>query len=204
MAIPHMNPRFQFDFTFLRNYELKLLDSTPPVHPIEKLHHFPAELEERDRSGTYVRVEPRSGPPWTGFFALGFDSEQAVSAICSCPDPDSFCAIVGGYAYVVSAVDPVKWFRIEQRPVTALRVLAGQQLILFAGFTTITALGVVGIEWTTARLSWEGISMADVAGDRLRGLGWDAIADKEVTFEVDLRTGKHSGGARPTVNMAQP
>jgi hypothetical protein len=31
----------------------------------------------------------------------------------------------------------------------------------------------------------------------LLGRGWDALADKEVPFTVDLKTGKHIGGARP-------
>ncbi|HLW52159.1 MAG TPA: hypothetical protein VKW06_04885 [Candidatus Angelobacter sp.] len=195
-----MAANFQLIFDFKRTYETKLLQSAPPVHPLEKLYHYPVELEEGDRAGAYVRVDPRGKIPWTGFFALGFDSDNAVNAICSCPDPDSFCAIVGGYAYVVRAPDPEKWFRVEQRPVTALRILAGQKLILFAGFTSITALGSSGIRWTTERLSWEGISITEISGNRLRGLAWDAISDEEVDFEVDLLTGKHTGGARPQDN----
>ena len=34
-------------------------------------------------------------------------------------------------------------------------------------------------------------------GDKLLGNGWDAPSDKEVPFEVDVKTGKHTGGARP-------
>lgn len=197
-----MTQHFRFEFVFPQHYEIKLLSSAPPVHPLEKLYHYPVELEEGDRAGAYVRVVPQGKTPWTGFFALGFDADQAISAICSCPDPDSFCAIVGGYAYVVQASNPEQWFRIEQRPVTALRILIEQRQILFAGFHSITALGARGIQWTTERLSWEGISLGEIAGDRLQGKGWDAITDKEVPFEVDLKTGKHSGGARPGVQQS--
>jgi hypothetical protein len=186
-----------FDFTFPRNYEVRLLQAAPPVHPLEKLFHFPVELEEGDRAGVYLRVEPRQGLAWTGFFAEGFESEHAISAICSCPDPDFVCVVAGGYAYLVEADDPSRWFRIEQRPVTALRVLSQPRLILFSGFTTITALGDSGIRWTTERLSWEGISITRIEQDTLYGHGWDAIADQEVAFEVDVKTGKHSGGTRP-------
>jgi hypothetical protein len=104
---------------------------------------------------------------------------------------------VGGYAYVVKASDPAQWLRIEQRPVVDLRVLSQHGLLLFAGFTSITALGSEGIAWTTDRLSWEGLTITEVSGDKLLGHGWDALADKEVQFEVDLKTGKHTGGARP-------
>jgi hypothetical protein len=192
-----MTRHFDLHFAFPRHYEVKLLEAAPPVHPLEKLHHYPVELEERDRSGAYVRVTPRAGPAWTGFFALGFESRQVVSALASCPDPDSFCVVVGGYAYVVKANDPAQWFRVEQRPVVDFRPLPPQDILLFTGFTTMTAVGRAGVTWTTERLSWEGISITEISGDKLRGLGWNAPADKEVPFEVDLLTGQHTGGARP-------
>jgi hypothetical protein len=192
-----MKQHFRFDFTFPRSYEVRVLEAAPPVHPVEKLYHYPVEMEEGDRSGAYVRVVPQGGPAWVGFFALGFDSDQVVSEVCSSPDPDSFCTVVGGYAYVVKADDPAQWFRVEQRPVVDLRVLSQYGLLLFAGFTTITAVGSAGIAWTTERLSWEGLMIIDIKGDKLLGRGWDALGDKEVPFEVDLKTGKHMGGARP-------
>lgn len=196
-----MKADFQFIFDFPRNYEIKLLHSAPPVHPVEKLYHYPVELEEGDRAGVYLRVTPGGMVPWTGFFALGFDADPVINALCSCPDPDWLCAVAGGYAYVVKSSDPKQWFRIEQLPVTALRVLTVERLILFAGFHTITALDASGIRWTTGRLSWEGLSMNEVAGGRLKGMGWDAMSDKEVAFEVDLQSGKHSGGARPGIQQ---
>jgi hypothetical protein len=77
-------------------------------------------------------------------------------------------------------------------------------LLLFVGFTTITAVGPSGLAWTTERLSWEGLSMIEITGQKLRGLGWDALADKEAPFEVDLLSGESRGGARPdTPNPAK-
>jgi hypothetical protein len=192
-----MKQHFRFDFTFPRNYEVRILEAAPPVHPVEKLYHYPVELEEGDRSGAYVRVTPQSGRAWAGFFALGFDSDQVVSQLCSTPDPERFCVVVGGYAYVVKASDPVQWLRVEQQPVVDLRVLSQHGLLLFAGFTSITAFGGSGIAWTTQRLTWEGLTISAIDGDKLLGHGWDALADKEVPFIVDLKTGKHTGGARP-------
>lgn len=192
-----MTPHLELDFTFPRNYEVKLLKSAPPVHPLEKLYHYPVELQEGDRTGAYLRVVPAQGAAWSGFFALGFESDQVVNAVCSCPDPDSLCAIAGGYAYVVKATDPTQWFRIEQQPVMELRALPEHRLLLFAGFTSISALGAEGLKWTTERLSWEGIAITEIRGTKLQGLGWDAFTDQEVPFEVDLLTGKHTGGARP-------
>jgi hypothetical protein len=192
-----MKQHFRFDYTFPRNYEVRVLEAAPPVHPVEKLYHFPVELEEGDRSGAYLRVTPQNGLAWAGFFVQGFDSDQVVSQVCSTPDPDSFCAVVGGYAYLVNAGAPVSWQRVEQSPVVDLRVLSQHGLLLFAGFTSITGVNGSGIAWTTERLSWEGLTITEVKGDRLLGHGWDAATDKEVPFEVDLKTGKHTGGARP-------
>jgi hypothetical protein len=192
-----MKQHFRFDFTFPRNYEVRILEAAPPVHPVEKLHHYPVELEEGDRNGAYVRVTPQTGPAWAGFFALGFDSDQVVSQLCSTPDPERFCVVAGGYAYVVKASDPAQWLRVEQQPVVDLRVLPQHGLLLFAGFTSITAFGGSGIAWTTQRLTWEGLTITAIDGDKLLGNGWDALTDKEARFEVDLKTGKHTGGARP-------
>lgn len=192
-----MKPHVRFDFTFPHSYEAMILDGPPPVHPLEKLYHFPVELEEGDRAGTYVRVVPQHGPAWSGFFALGFNSEQVVSAICSCPDPEAVCVVVGGYAYVANVADPVRWFQVEQRPVVDLRVVAKADLLLFSGFTSMTAVRKEGIAWQTEKLSWEGIRIVSVDSERLHGFGWDAMSDQEVPFEVDLDTGKHKGGTRP-------
>src|SRR6185369_8408001 len=115
-----MKQHFRFDFTFPRNYEIRLLEAAPPVHPVEKLHHYPVELEEGDRNGVFLRVAPRDAPAWLGFFAQGFESGQVVNEICSAPDPDWFCATVGGYAYIVKSTDPAQWLRMEQRPVVDL------------------------------------------------------------------------------------
>ena len=187
----------RFDFTFAREYEIKVLEAPAPVHPVEKLYHFPVELEEGDRTGVHVRVAPKSGRAWFGFFASGFDSPHVMNAVCSCPDPDSFCVVAGGYAYVVKAGDPAQWFPVEQRPVVELRTVTDRQLLLFEGFTSISALGPNGIEWNSDRLSWEGLRVTAIRDDVLRGFGWDALTDKEAAFELDLRTGKHTGGAAP-------
>jgi hypothetical protein len=193
-----MKAHFRFEFAFPHQYEVKVLEQAPPVHPLEKLHHFPLELEEGDRAGAYVRVIPEHGPAWRGFFALGFDTPQAINCVSSCPNAHQLCVIAGGYAYVVNAADPAQWLQIEQRPVTQSLSLTRQGLLLFIGFTSITALGAAGVAWTTGKLSWEGVRTAEIGAQELHGFGWDAISDKEVAFTVDLATGKHTGGARPT------
>jgi hypothetical protein len=196
-----MKPPFRLEFAFSRDYEVRVLGSLPPIHPIERLHHYPVELEEGDRTGAYLRFEPKQGQAWYGFFALGFESDRMIHAAYSCPDPDSVCVVVGGYAYVVKTREPTNWFQVEQRPVVEIRAVPELELLLFAGFTTIIALGRDGLVWTTERLSWEGIAITEIKGKKLTGLAWDALTDKEVPFEVDLQTGQSRGGARPGIPL---
>lgn len=192
----------RFIFAFPHNYEVKLLESYL-LHPAEKLYQFPADVEEGDRTGVYLRIAPQNGAPWVGFFALGFDSDKVASGIYSCPDPDSLCVAAGGYAYVVNTRNPQDWFHLGQRPVVDVRGVDEQKLLLFTGFVDISAVGAAGLLWTTDRLSWEGVTIGEVSGHILRGMGWDALTDKEVAFEVDLSTGKSSGGARPALPGTQ-
>lgn len=182
---------------FPRNYEIQALESYSLLHPAEKLYQYPAQLEEGDRTGNYIRVTPKSSRTWIGFFAAGFDSADVANGIYSCPDPDSLCVLAGGYGYIVSAANPDHWTQIEQRPVVEVRAAPELKLLLFIGFTSITGLAQQNQLWTTGRLSWEGISIARIDGTLLHGMGWDAVTDKEVPFQVDLLTGKSTGGARP-------
>ncbi|HEY6351740.1 MAG TPA: hypothetical protein VI636_20250 [Candidatus Angelobacter sp.] len=185
------------NYIFPHNYEVEALESYSLLHPSEKLHQYPALLEEGDRIGFYLRVTRKNSEAWVGFFAQGFDSREVARGVFSCPDPDWLCAAASGYAYLVDTSDPQRWIQVVQRPVVEIRAVFELKLLLFAGFTSITTLGESQRLWTTERLSWEGISISDIRGSCLHGMGWDAIADKEVPFELDLLTGKSKGGVRP-------
>src|SRR5215471_11345141 len=142
------------NYAFPHNYEIKVLESYSLVHPAEKLHHFPAQLEEGDRNGIYLRVTRNDSRSWIGFFAQGFDSPQVAHGVFSCPDPDWLCAVVGGYGYLVDSTKPPRWIQVEQRPVVAVRAVVELKLLLFVGFTSITIHRESARLWTTERLSW--------------------------------------------------
>jgi hypothetical protein len=192
-----MSSRPAVNLVFAHNYHVQVLDSYNLVNPLEKLHQFPTKLDEGDRTGTYVRVLPANSSAWIGFFALGFDSPDVASGIYSCPDPDWICVVAGGYGYLVNVRDPEQWRQIEQRPIVQVKAVPELKLVIFSGFTSITVLAESQRVWTSERLSWEGISISKIEGTIAYGKGWDAIADKEVPFELDLLTGKSRGGAAP-------
>jgi hypothetical protein len=184
-------------FEFSHSYEVRALESYSLAHPLEKVHHFPVELEEGDRTGVWLRVAPIGRPAWIGFFALGFASDQVAHGVFSVPDPQSLCVVAGGYGYFVKAGDPGSWSQAEQRPVVSVMPVPDLKRLLLFGFTSISAYGEAGHLWTTPRLSWEGISNSRIEGDTLFGTGWDALKDKDVEFNVNLVTGACRGGARP-------
>jgi hypothetical protein len=80
------------------------------------------------------------------------------------------------------------------RPVTAVTAIEEQHLLLFSSFHSLLAWGREGKIWQTGRLSWDGIRITAIHGETLLGLGWDMRTDKELEFEVNLKTGEHRGG----------
>ena len=116
------------------------------------------------------------------------------TGVWSAPNADEMCAVAGGYAYLVDTAAPERVVQVPLRPVTAVRALEREGLLVFAGFTNLVAWGAEGQVWATGRLSWEGVTLGEVADGRLTGTGWEMVSDKELPFSVDLRTGAHEGG----------
>ncbi len=116
------------------------------------------------------------------------------TGVWSAPNADEMCAVAGGYAYLVDTATPERVVQVPLRPVTAVRALEREGLLVFAGFTNLVAWGAEEQVWATGRLSWEGVTLGEVADGRLTGTGWEMVSDKELPFSVDLRTGAHEGG----------
>ncbi len=72
--------------------------------------------------------------------------------------------------------------------------MAEQDLLVFASFHSLLAWGREGKAWQTGRLSWDGVRITAVRGETLVGLGWEMSTDRELEFEVNLKTGEHRGG----------
>ena len=59
----------------------------------------------------------------------------------------------------------------------------------------IVRFGPEGILWHTKRLSWDGFDQLSLVDDKLTGLAWDPMVNKWFPFEVDIRSGRSSGGS---------
>jgi hypothetical protein len=180
--------------TFPHSWQVEILEAPPLIAPARH-YVYPQAIEEVECGALqiYLRACPEAETAMATF-ALGFADPALPHGIWSCPNPRQMCAIAGGYAYVVDVDRPDNWMQVPYRPITWVDAAPEQELLLFASFHRLWALGVEGKAWETSRLSWEGLRVTGIDGQHLHGFGWDVETDAEVPFTVDLSTGDHTGG----------
>jgi len=183
------------------NWRAEVLAKAPLIAPARQFTYPRQVAGEKDalaRGALQVLVHPAGAECTGGTFlatcALGFKDPAMPGGVFACPNPSELCAVAGGYAYVLDTAAPERSTHIPLKPVAEVHVLAAHGLLVFVGFHAMVAWGREGLAWQTARLSWEGIRITGADGGELRGFGWNLMADKEVEFAVDLRTGAHTGG----------
>jgi hypothetical protein len=182
---------------FAHSWQVEILKAAPMIAPARQFTYPMQIAGEEDalaRGALQLLVRPSSGGTFLATCALGFTDPSMPSGVYTCPNPDEMCAVAGGYAYIIDTSAPEHSTHIAMKPVVEVHAVASAGLILFVGFHTILAWGANGVAWQTGRLSWEGVRITSVDGDTLHGTGWNMLADKDVPFTVDLKTGEHRGG----------
>jgi hypothetical protein len=187
---------------FPHQWRAEVLAAPPLIAPARQFVYpmqIAGEEDAMARGALRVMVHPASpgnsgGGSFLATCALGFADPRMPTGIFACPNPREMCAVAGGYAYVIDTSAPERSAQIPLKPVVEVVSLVEQGLLVFVGFHAMAAWGREGLAWQTARLSWEGIRVAGVEGDVLRGVGWNLMTDREIEFSVDLRTGAHIGG----------
>lgn len=189
------------DESFPHTWKAQRLAGRPLIAPARHItlpRPVPGEEETLARGALELLVTPAGQPQFLATCALGFADPTLPTGVWSCPQPDTLCAVAGGYAYLVPTASPDPQrsaIHLPLRPVTAVLAAVSAGLLLFAGFHGVVAWGLDGIAWQSARLSWEGLTGLEVDGFALTGRGWDMLSDRELSFTLDLRTGSHTGGA---------
>ena len=159
---------------------------------------YPALVEEVERGALEVLIR-REGDSeaFLATCALGFRDPAAPTGIWSMPDPDWLCAVSGGYAYLIDTAHPERFTHLRYRPVLSIYPHVpgdphekSRDLLLFVGHHSILAWGREGEAWESDRLSWEGVTVDQIANSILQGRGWDLATDRDLPFALDLRTGK--------------
>ena len=182
---------------FERNWTAEVLRAAPMIAPARS-YVWPLQIAgEEDalaRGALNVMVKPARDGAYLLTCALGFKDPSMPTGVFGCPNPEAICVVAGGYAYLAKAATPENVELLAMKPVVSVVSAEEQGLLLFVGFTTVLAWGGDGRVWETERLSWDGVRVSGVEGEVLKGFGWDLMKDVEVEFEVDLSTGRHSGG----------
>jgi hypothetical protein len=193
----HIRPKSMDAPEFPHSWSVEVLKSAPLIAPARQLTYPRQVAGEEDtlaRGALQLLVRPATGGTFLATCALGFTNPAMPTGIFTCPNPDELCAVAGGYAYIIDTLQPEKSTHIALKPVTEVRSLSDNNLIVFIGFHTIVAWGPQGQVWESARLSWEGVRILEVKENTLHGTGWNLLTDKEVPFTLDLLTGQHQGG----------
>jgi hypothetical protein len=181
------------DSTFSHAWKAEILAFRPLILPPRQFV-YPTQVEEVERGALEIMIHPPSGAPFLATCALGFAGPDVPSGVWACPDPAWICAVAGGYAYLIDTRDPARWEQVDFRPVTAITAIADQNLLVFSSFHSMLAWSAEGKAWQTGRLSWDGVRVTAVRGETIFGLGWDISTDRELPFEINLKTGEHRGG----------
>ena len=206
-----------FDGSFPHTWQAEILPARPLILPARH-YVYPRHAEEVERGALEVLIRtnipagrkstlgapglafetwesrsPRPSLPQPQEFlatcALGFRDPAVPTGLWSTPNPDEICAVSGGYAYIIDTTSPERFTMIEYRPVLQLLPVPAENLLLFVGHHSILAWGADGQAWQSEKLSDEGVTLEDMDGPILRGLGWNLMTDKETPFALDLKTG---------------
>lgn len=177
------------DFSFPHAWEAEALAARPAILPAR---HFiyPRDAEEVERGALEVMVRPRGQAPFLATCALGFRDPAAPTGLWSAPDPAWLCAVSGGYAYLIDTGKPEQFTMLPYRPVLDVRPASSDGLLLFVSHHKILAWGRDGQAWESEQLSDEGVTITSIEPGMLRGTGWEMRTDKEISFALDLQSGR--------------
>lgn len=182
---------------FPHTWAARTLQAPPLILPARQFtypQNVPGEEDALNRGALLLEVKPATGGVFLATAALGFREPTLPSGVWSCPSPDDLLAVAGGYAYLIHTDSPAVAEFLPLRPVSAVLPAPGENLLLLAGFHHVLALGPNGVQWQTARLSWEGLTLGELRDGSLYGTGWDMFSDRDLPFRIDLGTGVHEGG----------
>jgi len=178
------------DLTFKKNFSITIIEEVVAG----ERYYYPGASTQGGRDGILVKVISSEGKSWVGVFAFGEINTNGISGIYSMPDPNKFCIISKGAGYIVSSNNPTDWKQVKVIPVTDVRSIKHQKIIVFADYTELLAYDEFGIKWRTERLAYDGFKIIEVTESYLKGEFWNIRNEAYDIFEIDLITGSQVGG----------
>jgi len=196
MSAPTPTPTIELRFP--HTWVAEILAQRPLILP-SRSYIYPQAAEEIERGALEVLIKPGNNEPngegiqpFLATCALGFRDSSVPSGLWSTPNPGEICAVSGGYAYLIDTQAPERFTMLPLRPVMQIAPALEADLLLFASHHNILAWGRDGLAWQSGKLSDEGVTITAIEVDKLHGIGWQMMTDKETPFVLDLKTGKKS------------
>ncbi len=178
-----------FHDVFAHRWQAEILPARPLILP-PRHFTYPAEVEEVECGALEVKIHPADAQPFLATFALGFRDPAVPTGVWSAPNAHELCALSGGYAYILSVVDPQQFTMLPLRPALSVHAAAEAGLLLFVGNRDILAWSAGGKAWQANAVSSEGIAIEAITATTLQAVGWDMRTDREFSFVLDLATGQ--------------
>jgi len=177
-------------------------DAYVPHEPVGDLKAFSRQREtaggglvyEHTTGSLCVAITPEIGSAWTGSFE---DGPGGCSGLFATPSPDTVCVVSKGQGFMVNVNQPERWETVRSIPIKSVLSIPQYSVLIFVDYTRLSAYGEKGLLWVTTDLSWDGLQITSVDGNKVQGTGWDAPQDSEVVFVVDIKDGSSTGGSSP-------
>jgi hypothetical protein len=151
---------------------------------------FPPEWGRLGREGTVVRLRTNSGQTWSANLQRGI---EGITDAFAHPDGRRVVVLSRGDLWLL---DPdARSAESVGVAIEAVWVVSAPSGFVFSrqGLAFLR-LAAEGILWHTRRLSWDGFDDVELTSRHIRGKAWNAIDDLWNDFEVDLATGRSTGG----------
>lgn len=172
------------------NYNVQLQPELPGG--AAEVHRFgPAEGHGRDEC--LVRVSA-AGREWMGAFRGG---DGGATVAMSTPSRNHFFLSIAGQGYWVDTERPASTEEVRAYPVRAVMAIPEAGALVCVDDTDMLLFDSAGAKWASRRIASDGLRITKADARGVWGQAWDAVADKEVGFFVDLATGDVEGGLSP-------
>jgi hypothetical protein len=165
-----------------------LLPGLPASGPLATA--FPAEWGRYGREGTVVEFKADDFA-WVGNFKPGLGGIELAQIH---PNKRDAVVVAAGDLWVI---DPIKRSATFALPAidAAIEVRDPEGWLFSRQGLAIARFGPGGLCWHTRRLTWDGLDQLSLFDDELTGLAWDPMVNQWFPFQVDIRTGRSSGGS---------
>ena len=165
---------------------IQFLAGLPAYGPLAT--SYPERWGRTGREGTVVKIESDTDQ-WVANFEPGLRGTELAAKH---PNGKDGIVIARGDLWVVHG-ESRSAERVAHDISAAIPVDDPQGWVFDRMGLAVLRFGAAGVIWHTRRLSWDGFKDLRIEGGKIRGRGW-GLGDSWTPFEVDLATGRSSGG----------